>query len=262
MLIICNGTFKSGSSWLHAIILDILEMKSIKITKIPIAYNPNIKSPTRILEKNLDLFIKNEDYCNCNYITKAHFFNKKTLSNAYAKEVRFIFINRDIKDAIVSHFFHFNNYRKTKYSFETYFNLVGAFKAYEMYLFNKRCKQNFPLELFLTFEGLKSDFSASVRSLCEILGLENISAMDLEKIRTKTSLEKMKDAAKKGENKYYPELGNKSHKLFRKGNIGDWKEYFSEKQLAVIDKIVKGYAPRYIRFGYFMFFTLRRKIGI
>ena len=112
MLIICNGTFKSGSSWLHAILLEIFKIKNIQIDSIPIKYNPNIKSPTRILEDNLSNFLKNEDFKKFNYITKAHYFSNKIMLEKYSDDVRFIFINRDVKDAIVSHFHHFNNYRK------------------------------------------------------------------------------------------------------------------------------------------------------
>ena len=125
MLIICNGTFKSGSSWLHAIIGEILSLKNIKLSQIPIKYNPNVSSPTRILERNLNSFIQQEDCLNINYLTKAHFFNKRTLSRVYDDDIKFLFIHRNIKDAIVSHYFHFINYRKKKWRFNKYFNLIG-----------------------------------------------------------------------------------------------------------------------------------------
>mgnify|MGYP000529987348 CR=1 FL=1 len=92
MLIICNGTFKSGSSWLHAILLEIFRVKKIHIDNIPEKYNPNTKSPTRILEKNLPYFLQDEDCTQLNYITKAHYFSKQIILESYPNDVKFIFI--------------------------------------------------------------------------------------------------------------------------------------------------------------------------
>jgi len=71
----------------------------------------------------------------------------------------------------------------------------------------------------------------------------------------------MKGIAKKGGNQYYPELKGDSHKLFRKGNVGDWKEHFSKINLRIINKIINKNPPVYVKIGYFILFTLRRKIG-
>jgi|GEM_PF-3074674 len=262
MLVICNGTFKSGSSWLHAIVLQLLTVKKVELKEIPYKYNPNLKSPTRVLEYHLQAFIRNEDCRKNNFVTKAHYFSNNTLQYKYKDYIKFIFIERDIKDAIVSHFFHFNNFRKTQFSFTSYFNVVGVFKAYEMYLFNKRCKKNFPSNLFLSFESVKSDFAGSVKFLSKILELGDLSEIELQAIKNNTSLEKMKKSAKDRGNKYYPELGDESHKLFRKGNIGDWESFFKNKQLVMINKIINGEASTYIRVCYFIFFTIRRKIGL
>jgi len=260
MLIICNGTFKSGSSWIHAIVLELFRFKNIQLSEIPIIYNSNLKSPTRILEKKLSLFLNNEEYIKSTYVTKAHYFANSTLEIKYSENVKFIFIERDLKDAIVSHFYHFNNYRKIGLSFSVYFNLIGAFKAYEMFIFNERCKSNFSVNLFFSFEDLKLTFSSTVNRLCNILEMKPLTDMELLEIQEKTSLNTMKDIAKKGNNQYYPELKANSHKLFRKGNIGDWKEHFSMSNLRLINKIENKKPSMYIKIGYFILFTLRRKI--
>ena len=61
MLIICNGVFKSGSTWLHAIILEILKINKIKLTDVPSKYTNNIDSPTTIVESKLLKFLDNEN---------------------------------------------------------------------------------------------------------------------------------------------------------------------------------------------------------
>ena len=49
MLIVCNGAFKSGSSWLHAIIVEVLRVNKIYIHDVPTKYTNNINSPTTIV---------------------------------------------------------------------------------------------------------------------------------------------------------------------------------------------------------------------
>ena len=261
MLIICNGTFKSGSSWIHAIVLELFRVKNMQLSEIPIIYNSNLKSPTRILEKKLSLFLNNEEYIKSTYVTKAHYFSKSTLEREYLENVKFIFIERDVKDAIVSHYYHFNNYRKIGFDFSVYFNLIGVFKAYEMCLFNQRCKANFNANLFFSFEDFKSSFLSSVKQLCALLEIKDLTDLELLEIQKNTSLNTMKGIAKKGGNQYYPELKGDSHKLFRKGNVGDWKEHFSKINLRIINKIINKNPPVYVKIGYFILFTLRRKIG-
>ena len=262
MLIICNGTFKSGSSWLHAILLEVFKIKDIKIDIIPAKYNPNIKSPTRILENNLSDFLKNEDFKKFNYITKAHYFSNKIMLEKYSNDVKFIFINRDVKDAIVSHFHHFNNFRKKDLSFNIYFKFIGVFKAYEISLFNSRCKKNFDSSLFFSFEMLKSDFIDSVEQLCLVLGVSEISKSEILKIKENTSLRNMKSISLEGGSNYYPELGSDSHKLFRKGNVGDWNKYFTDNEIKLINRVIHLNPPIYVKIGYFFLFTLRRKFGL
>ncbi len=262
MFIVCNGTFKSGSSWLHAIVVETCKVKGIELSFVPEHYNSDINSPTRVLEENLSSFLQNEDIDEKNYITKAHYFKHSTLSKSYADSVKFIFIERDIKDAIVSHFYHFKRLKGNNINFATYFNSIGIFKAYEMYLFNKRCKQSFPQRFFFSYEGLKLDFSNSLNRLCKLLGVTELTNDEILNIKESTSFSKMKDIANKDHRTYYPAMGRDSHKLFRKGNIGDWQEYFSNKQLRRINTVIEGDATFFIKFGYLMFFTLRRRIGI
>ena len=131
-----------------------------------------------------------------------------------------------------------------------------------MSLFNTRCKQNFDSDLFFSFERFKSDFTNSVMDLCLIVGITHISKAEMSEIKENTSLNKMKTIAKEGGNKYYPELGKNSHKLFRKGNVGDWKQYYIESNLKLINRVIQLDSPLYVKIGYFFMFTLRRKIGL
>ena len=62
MLIICNGAFKSGSSWLHAILVELTIVKNLNLQKVPVRYTNDINSPTTIIESRLKEFLTTEDY--------------------------------------------------------------------------------------------------------------------------------------------------------------------------------------------------------
>ena len=109
---------------------------------------------------------------------------------------------------------------------------------------------------------LKSDFIDSIKKLCLIIGVSEISISEILKIKENTSLSKLKTIALEGGNNYYPELGSGSHKLFRKGNVGDWKKYFIDNDLKLINRVIQLAPPVYVKIGYFFMFTLRRKFGL
>ena len=91
MLIICNGVFKSGSSWLHAVIIEILRKHNVPVNKVPHKYTNNVHSPTTIIESKFFDFLANEDYRTNNYITKSHYYHSKTLQRYYDKKIYFFF---------------------------------------------------------------------------------------------------------------------------------------------------------------------------
>ena len=91
MLIICNGVFKSGSTWLHAIVTELLFLRDIKISTINKKYTNNVKSPTSIVESKFLEFLKNEDFSKKNYINKSHFSSEEVINKEYPDSVYFFF---------------------------------------------------------------------------------------------------------------------------------------------------------------------------
>ena len=262
MLILCNGTFKSGSSWLHAIVLEICRTHQLDLSTIPLRYSSNIFSPTRIIEKRFNQFIRDEDFVSNHFLTKSHYFSKETFKQRYPDSIYFLFIQRDIKDALVSHYFHFLTYRKLSISFKTYFKYIGIYKVYEMILFNRRCEAYSGNSFKISYKELKLNFTESVNNISLFLGFSKLSNKDIISIENKTSLDYMREQSRKEESKYYPELGEASYKLFRKGETGQWREYVDKKSLRTIEDMNNGNASLRIRVGYYLFFILRRRIGL
>ena len=88
MLIICNGAFKSGSSWLHAILVELSIVKKLNLQNVPNKYTNDVNSPTTVIESQLEDFLLIEDFNFNNYLTKSHFFKKRTLRRQYSDNVK------------------------------------------------------------------------------------------------------------------------------------------------------------------------------
>lgn len=261
MLIVCNGVFKSGSSWLHAIVIEILRVKNIPLSKVKKRYTNNVNSPTTIIESKLEEFLAQEDYKISNYITKSHYYKINTLSKKYNKHVKFIFIERDIKDAVISHFHHFNNKFSIKVNFLFYYFFIGRLKAFEIHLFNLNYKKYFGESSFVTYEGLKTSFDLNILKICKILELEALSKKECKAIQNETSITKLREKIRQGSTKYYSTVKKDKWKMIRKGEVGDWKKYYSNSQLHDINKIIDGKATFFTKLVYYLFFTLRRRLG-
>ena len=148
MLIICNGVFKSGSTWLHAIILEVLKVNKINLTNVPTKYTNNIDSPTTIVESTLSEFIDNENYIENHYITKSHYYLKKTIMKEYDSYTYFFFVERDVRDAIVSHYYHLKKKYKFIMGFRMYYLFIGRLKAFEILKLNRRYLEGFGKDNF------------------------------------------------------------------------------------------------------------------
>jgi hypothetical protein len=260
MLIICNGAFKSGSSWLHAILVELSIVKKLDLQKVPHKYTNDINSPTTIIESQLENFLLIEDYDFNNYLTKSHFFKKKTLRRKYSDNVKILFIERDMRDAIVSHYFHMKNKYSYKPSFSFYYFFVGRYKAFEIALFTYRCKKFRGEEYFFHFSSLISDFEGTVRQIALSIGITEISNEEIKQIKEQTTLDKLREELKKGNISYYPTNKDDNWKLFREGKVGSWRKYFKARHVKDISRVEQGKFSILSKIVYTLIFTLRRMI--
>lgn len=260
MLIICNGVFKSGSSWLHAIVIEILKLRNIIPSDIDEKYTNNVDSPTPIVESKFWEFLVNEDYDNNYYVNKSHFFKSHTINRKYPDSVVFLFSERDVKDSIVSHFFHLKNKYSFIHNFSFYYWTIGRLKSYEIVLFNRKYKKAFKKENFISFYDLKTDFDNSVQRIAKILKLSLLTEGELSLIKENTSIINMKDDIVKGKTKYYSTVKKGRDKLLRGGRINDYMKYLPEGSSQDIDNIIQTKVSIFFKLVYFFTFTLRRKI--
>jgi len=260
MLVICNGAFKSGSTWIHALVNSIIQARSIPLAAVPSAYSSGQSQVSLIAESRLADFIHAEDIQKNHYVTKAHFFKESTLARSYPKDVIFIFIERDIRDAIVSHYHHFMANNNLKFGFRPYYWLIGRYKAYEISLFNHRCRQYFGDSNFFSYEMMKADPVSAVRRLSKILGVEQLTDAEIDSVIAETSLESMRAKAKAGKIIYYHSAGDRHSEMFRKGAVGEYKDYFDSKMLRDIAAAAELRFSALNKYIYQVLFTYRRAL--
>ena len=70
----------------------------------------------------------------------------------------------------------------------------------------------------------------------------------------------MRNDLRMNKSKYYSTVKTNRDKLIRKGEIGDWKNYFSKRQEHDIMSIELDDVTFLFRFFYYIFFTLRRRL--
>lgn len=260
MLIICNGAFKSGSSWLHAILVELSIVKKLNLQNVPNKYTNDVNSPTTVIESQLEDFLLIEDFNFNNYLTKSHFFKKRTLRRQYSDNVKFLFIERDMRDAIVSHYFHIINKYRYKLSFSYYYFFIGRYKSFEISLFNYRCKKYKGEENFFHFSDLIMDFEGTVREIALSIGITEITNDEIRRIKEQTTLDKLREELKKGNISYYPTNRDDNWKLFREGKVGSWRKYLKVRHVKDISKIEIGKFSILSKIIYTLIFTIRRII--
>jgi len=108
VLILSNGNFKSGSTWVTAIIKEIVRNKK---TRFPIAFQ-NPKYDNWINRFKISKFINSSYFSTENiWVSKTHIYQPNIMLDIIKcqENVKVINIERDIKDVIVSHFYHLKN---------------------------------------------------------------------------------------------------------------------------------------------------------
>lgn len=261
MIIICNGAFKSGSTWLYLIVEELLKIKklpfNLEINERWVGNNNSFLFNDQNIVEAVPYYLKKGG----NYLTKTHLLDSPSyqlLSKYEGENLKVIFIDRNIGDAVVSHYHHVITQTGKQLTFNRYYNTIGRYKAKEIESFKKN-KEKFLVEaLELSFECLKKDFNNQVQSIAQFLQIL-VTNEEIEQIKKNTSIGNLKEKAKEGKVTQYSKDNDKAAKLFRKGKIGESEDFLSSDQKKDIQKITSGKTSVFFDLYYFVFFKLRRK---
>ncbi len=231
MLVISNGAMKCGSTWLTAILLEMVDHKPL-----PEGYHDERfgEIPT-IRGEKLRQFLNHVDYHNENYVTKNHFYFERPLLSGY-RNVKVLDVRRDLADTLVSLFFHVRK-KIVEFQEDVAPSLEDIKKAYWAHgpemaagiaryhaVWSREC----PWVYVSSYERLKEDAAKEIKAIGSFLGLP-LSDRRIGEIIEATSFKRMANANRPSDS------GMEAR--FRKGVVGDHKNYFDESILSDIRKI-------------------------
>lgn len=262
MIIICNGAFKSGSTWLYLIVEELLKLKKVSFneeinTKWVSTKNNNFLFSDSSIHQAIPAYQQKKGA----YLSKTHLLEKESYKflKDSSGDVKVLFIARNLGDAVISHYHHVITQTGKKISFNKYYKMIGRYKAKEITTFDENRLNYLPNTLYIKFENLKNDFDNQVKDIAAELGF-TVLQEEIDFIKEETSLNKLKDKAKKGELSHYSKNSEKASKLFRKGRIGESEKLLNDNQKNDLDKIEKNKTSLFFNMYYIIFFKWRRKL--
>jgi hypothetical protein len=230
MLYCCNGAFKSGSTWLYIIVCNLVGRGEA----LPSRFE-NPKRLNRGLQRELLLpFLAEVDLTAAHYVIKSHYADAEAREALTANpNARVCGVSRDLKDVVVSAYFHYKRLGETAAPFEEFFWERGLRVAKRVHAYNELWSAPHPQIYMTRYEALHEDFAAEVGRLCEFLGLSPDPAL-IEAARANSSFKQQqaKEVQKKGESE---------HKFFRSGKARDWVNHLTPEMAAAVDAIQFGH---------------------
>ncbi|XP_077139181.1 sulfotransferase 6B1-like [Ranitomeya variabilis] len=152
----------------------------------------------------------------------------------FDKKVKMLVVFRNPKDTAVSlfHFYNNNPMLPSYNSWDDFFPDFMAGKVVWGSYFDHAVAWNKHLDedtvLLMTFEDMKEDLEGSVKKISEFLGIP-ITEEQVKQVAEKGTFKAMKDNSGKTHGAF-------GHIVFRKGDVGDWKNNFSEAQSQEMDE--------------------------
>ncbi|XP_040206802.1 sulfotransferase 6B1-like [Rana temporaria] len=166
-------------------------------------------------------------------VLATHFHYEDIPKSFFEKKVKILVMFRNPKDTAVSlfHFYNNNPILPTYNSFDTFFSDFMSGKVVWGSYFDHAVVWNKHLDtdtlLLMTFEDMKEDLEGAIKKISDFFSMP-LTEEQVKGIADKGTFKSMKDNSKNTH-------GEMSSAIFRKGEVGDWKNYFSEAQSQEMD---------------------------
>lgn len=232
MLVLANGAYKSGSSWLLAILKELAPFD-----EVPEEFRSPFHKQAWIDGPRLKDFLDSDCYVSRDIVSKGHFYGRRTRDLLLGHEHVFVLdIERDLKDSLVSHYYHVKRDRKLSWTFGEYYRRLGRYKATQILAYHATWREPAPNLYLSSYERLKSDFEGELTTIAAFLGI-HVTPEKVAVIKERTSLPAMQRV--RGQDKLPEE-----QRFFRKGIVGDWKNHFDEAMLLDLERVCsRGLGP-------------------
>ncbi|XP_030052259.1 sulfotransferase 6B1 [Microcaecilia unicolor] len=166
-------------------------------------------------------------------VLTTHLHHDNIPSSFFKNKVKKLVLFRNPKDAAVSYFhFHNNNPKLPSFSsWDEFFQQFISGKVFYGCYFKYMLAWNNYVDdddvLIVTYEDMKKNLVAGVKQIAEFFGLP-LTQEQIQEIADKSTFQNMKA-------NYQETHGQFGQFLFRKGDVGDWKNHFSPAQSREID---------------------------
>ncbi|MBT7895680.1 MAG: hypothetical protein HN564_01670 [Flavobacteriales bacterium] len=248
-LVLSNGNFKSGSTWVTAILNELF---NYKIDSFPLKFqNPKHKNWIHRYRIH-DFFNSNDSLDSPLWISKSHIFQEKIMNDILINQnnIKIINIDRDIKDIIVSHYHHLLNSKKISGDFKSYFSKWGKYKAKQCIDYKKAWGDYDCLKL--KYSDLINSNRKTIIKMAKYLDI-NIDDDKILSIQNETDIDNLRINSKR-------KNLNEENWFYRKGKMGDWKNFFDNEMILKIQSIESGNLSFKEKLSYFIKFTFRLKL--
>ncbi|XP_060943261.1 sulfotransferase 6B1 [Limanda limanda] len=152
----------------------------------------------------------------------------------YTKKTKMLVVFRNPKDTLVS-FYHFCNNNPVLPSVQSWESFYSQFMSGEVawgsyfdHALAWEKRMNDHNVMIVTYEGLKQDLSEGIRQISSFYGYP-LTEAQVQQITEESSFKAMKESAANSH-------GTIGSAIFRKGEVGDWKNHFTPEQSREMDE--------------------------
>jgi hypothetical protein len=224
MLIVSNGAFKSGSTWLTLIVRQMGGFAEPPAEFCNESWKNNTIEPAR-----MPAFLGQANLDTENYLIKAHYKPEDGMRPILLANpgVRVLNIYRDPKDVLVSAYYHYGRIGNFKGTMDEFIaargdNLVRSLTRYHLYWDSLGAED---VIFFTTYQKLHQRFDEEVFRLGRFLG-RDLNSAQIRAVRENTEFSKLSGGPAPEEKRF-----------FRKGVMGDWQRHLSPQQATRVDQI-------------------------
>ncbi|XP_049397854.1 cytosolic sulfotransferase 5-like [Solanum stenotomum] len=246
--ILLASSMKTGSTWLKAICVSIMQGGKEEEEDLLVKDNPHFHVPTI---EAMDYYSKTPTHDLYTMPSPRLFhthlpYRVMPDSIKNSDNCKIIYITRNPKDTLISmwHFFNYNHKCLEDLSpleevVEYFCNGVHQYGPFFEHVLEywEESKKRPQKMLFLKYEDLKIDPKKEVAKIALFLGKPFGNEEDLEIVLKKCSLERLKNLEVNKSGSIFSTVHNNA--FFRKGIVGDWKNHMTPEMEEQLDKITK-----------------------
>lgn len=233
MLVISNGAFKSGSTWLYNIIAELSDFKAP-----PEKYLNNAWLHPSLDENRLPEFIRKIDFQNDDYLVKNHISRKKHKALVFGVSgIKILNITRDVRDIVVSSYYHYLERGMTNLTIDQFYHREAKFHVFAVKRYNELWREERNIHSF-KYENLKASPFKEIKRIALALNKQPKDEV-IKIVVNATNINALR--------KKYSEKPKGEARHFRSGNVGDFRTHLNDEIIENIEHIEK-YGMPLLRF--------------